>query len=65
MRTMLEITDWDVPNHLYLVDSDWRCHAYVKKDAESWLVFKKPLQFDKKYRRFKEIKNFPLPRQFQ
>lgn len=56
-----ETTKWDVeyrqPNHTYLMsDSMSKIYGYFKwSNPKEFMMFKKPIRFDKRYRTFKVI----------
>jgi hypothetical protein len=55
-----ETTKWDSehqPNHTYLMsDSMSKIYGYFKwHNPNDFMMFKKPIQFDKRYRTFKVI----------
>ena len=56
-----ETTKWDVeyrqPNHTYLMsDSMSKIYGYFKwNNSKDFMMFKKPINFDKRYRTFKVI----------
>ena len=59
MKVLQETTVWEdnTPNHIYFLEKD-RCVGYVKAQTGERIMFKKPMRFDKRYRTFKELKNF-------
>lgn len=58
MKTIKEVTDWDLPNHVYFVnDSKDKMFAYVKKSTGEIKEFNNPLPFSASRRKFKEINN--------
>lgn len=61
MRVFQEITsDWvgDVPNHIYyLTDNKEKMVAFYNVVTKKITKFKKPIGFDMRYRRFKELKH--------
>jgi hypothetical protein len=63
MRYLQETTDWSeaschVPNHIYIVEDgrSGRALGYIKAGTTDRIMFSKPLNFDRKYRTFKEVK---------
>lgn len=61
MRYLKEVTkDWDceyrVPNHTYMV-SGFKAVGYIKEGTTEEIMFKKPIMFDQRRRKFEEIKN--------
>ena len=61
MKALQETTKWDcevnIPNHIYFLEKD-RCVGYIKAGTGERIMFKKPMRFDKRYRTFKELKDF-------
>lgn len=64
MRFLKEITDdwkcdFNVPNHTYIVEDGrgGRLLGYIKAGYSEPLMFSKPFPFDRKNRKFKELKN--------
>jgi hypothetical protein len=57
-ETLREITnDWTVdycPNHVYLI-SGIKVHGYQKNGKGNPIMFKQPLMFDKRFRKFERI----------
>ena len=53
-----EITEGgDYPNYIYMVnDAKDRALAYKKTIEDEWFYFSKPLQFSRRLRRFKTLK---------
>lgn len=60
MIYLLEITEWsdDTPNHTYIFKDkkSSKSIGYIKSGTSEVQMFKKPLSFDKKKRKFKEVK---------
>jgi len=57
MILVQETTDWDAPNHYYLLnDSKYKLYGYIKRGTKEMKIFSKALPFDKRYRKFKTIK---------
>lgn len=60
MRVFQEVTpDWsgDVPNHIYyLTDDKSKMVAFYNVVTKKVTKFKKPIGFDTRYRKFKELK---------
>jgi hypothetical protein len=51
-----ETTDWDTPNHIYIVtEKKDRLVGYFKKGSAVPEMFKKPLRFETRRRTFKRI----------
>ena len=60
MKWMRETTVWTDGsdcNHVYLLDGD-NCWAYIKKGTNEHKVFKKPLRFDLRGRKFEFVKEY-------
>lgn len=61
MKYLQEVTDWgnhNVPNHIYyLNDEKTRLVGYIKAGTKSLFKFSKPMSFDKRGRKFVELKN--------
>jgi len=52
-----EVTDWEWPNHTYILNPAGHCVAYVKQGTSEVIEFKNPLkQFSKSRRKFKKVK---------
>lgn len=59
MRVLQEITVWKdpIPNHIYYVTDDKsKIVAYLNVVSGKIKKFKKPIGFDTRYRKFKELK---------
>jgi hypothetical protein len=63
MKFLLETTDWsncecNIPNHTYIVEDGrgGRLLGYIKAGTTDKIMFSKPMNFDRKYREFKEVK---------
>ena len=60
MKVYLETTsDWTVPvsNHIYYLSDDKRkMYAFYNVDTKVVKKFKNPIQFNPRYRTFKELK---------
>ena len=51
-----EITDWDTPNHCYLVGNKrTRLYAYRPTGTKVWLECKKPMTFSTSRRKFVKV----------
>jgi hypothetical protein len=61
MQAYKEITVWNdnIPNHTYLLDGD-KMVAYIKHGSRKPYYFKKPIQIDKRGRKFEELKKNPF-----
>jgi hypothetical protein len=58
MKTIQEVTEWGVPNHVYFVtDAKDKMFAYVKQSTGEIKEFNQPLPFSASRRKFKEINN--------
>ena len=58
MKILQEITDWDVPNHIYFAnDSKDKIYAYVKASGGEVERFKIPQKFTTSGRKFREVPN--------
>ena len=55
MITVQEVTEWDWPNHIYMLDdSQSKCLGY-QVSGKMPVVFTTPIPFDKKGRKFKIV----------
>ena len=60
MKFLKELTEWPgaTPNHTYLVvDSREKMLGYVRSGTKKLEMFKQPLPFDTRRRKFKEVAN--------
>lgn len=64
MRYLQETTDWsdtdyDVKNHIYILENgrSGRMLGYVKQGTTEKIMFDRPFFFNRKNRKFKELKN--------
>jgi hypothetical protein len=61
MRAFQEITDWgehNTPNHIYyLTDNKENLVAFYNVSTGEVKKFIKPIRFDMRYRKFKELKH--------
>lgn len=55
-----EVTDWEFPGHIYLLNEAGKLKGYIKKDHDDIIWFKKPLSFDKRFRKFKKLKEIDI-----
>lgn len=58
MDILLETTDWDYPNHFYLLNTKNQLIAF--DNGKGIKVFSKPIAFDKRYRTFKKVRHAGL-----
>jgi hypothetical protein len=57
MVFLQETTDWEFPNHIYVLDdAKEKMLAFINCETNEHKVFKKPIKFDKRYRTFSKIK---------
>ena len=62
MQAVKEITKWEgdvQANHVYLLDGD-KMVAYIKFGKGKPFYFKKPIQIDKRGRKFEELEKNPF-----
>lgn len=62
MLAVKEVTKWEgniQANHVYLLDGD-KMVAYIKFGKGKPFYFKKPIQIDKRGRKFEELKKNPF-----
>lgn len=61
MELLREKTEWktNTPNHTYLVDGN-KTIGYLKNHELPVVMFKKPLMFDRRYRKFDTIVDNPF-----
>jgi len=63
MPAYKEITVWEdnntLINHTYLLEGD-KMHAYIRYGTDKEIWFKKPIQIDKRGRKFEELKDNPF-----
>jgi hypothetical protein len=52
MEILREVTNWDIPSHIYKLNDDGKLESYKKNGEGDWIVFKKPLFFSKSFRKF-------------
>lgn len=53
MKYFRETTDWDTPNHTYLLDdSKQYMHGYIQQGRADTEMFKSPIRFDTRGRTF-------------
>ena len=61
MKALLEVTKWSskIPNHTYLVnDNKEKLYAYIKVGTKDVVELAKPIKFDTRGRKFKEVPNY-------
>lgn len=58
MEILRETTEWDFPNHTYLVNEKNQLVAF--QNGFGIQVLKKPINFDKRYRKFVKVENIEL-----
>jgi len=61
MMLVKEITKWEgvsrQPNHTYLISEDYsKIFGYFKWGTKEFQMFKNPIRFDSRYRKFKVVK---------
>lgn len=60
MKLVQEITEWSVPtpNHQYVCnDSLSEIYGYIIAGTAERIMFKAPIKFDRRYRKFKTLEN--------
>jgi hypothetical protein len=57
MKYLKETTNWNLPNHTYIIDGSGKMAGYIKENTSEKIIFNKPKMFYKKDRTFKELKN--------
>jgi hypothetical protein len=62
MEALREITKWEgnTPNHIYLIDGE-KALGYIKQDTPTPIMFRVPMRFDKRYRKFETLVDNPFP----
>lgn len=59
MKLFRETTDWDTPNHTYILDdSKQYAYGYSVLGTEPIYMFKKPIRFDIRGRKFVFVQNY-------
>jgi hypothetical protein len=53
-QVLQEVTKWDFPNHIYVLNSAGKAVAFCSKE-NGWKIFKIPYMFEKTRRSFKRI----------
>lgn len=61
VQVIKEITDWDIPNHTYYINSAEKMVGYTSVSGDS-KVFKKPLSFSRTGRKFEIRKDYGYPK---
>lgn len=57
MKYLKEITDWDIPNHTYMLNDKNELVGYIKTGTKEEIIFKSPMkQFSKTRRKFVQLK---------
>ena len=57
MKYLKEITDWDIPNHTYMLNDKNELVGYIKTGTKEEIIFKSPMkQFSKSRRKFVQLK---------
>lgn len=55
MKYLQEVTEWDFPNHTYIVEKNWLI-GYIKKGTSEKMFFKQPMKsWSKSRRKFKDV----------
>jgi hypothetical protein len=65
MKFMQEVTEWpdNTPNHVYYLNDDKsKMFGYAKSGTTVIEMFSKPIKFDSRRRKFKEVAGFVAPR---
>jgi hypothetical protein len=58
---LLEVTDWEYPNHTYLHrGKDGKIYGYIKSGTTDMEMFKKPMMFYKSKRKFKKLETIVI-----
>ena len=53
MKYLKEITDWEVPNHTYIVNKIMEPVGYIIEGTKKEIIFKTPMKnFSKSWRKF-------------
>ena len=52
-----EVTEWEWPNHTYLVSAGGKLLAYVKEGTKEAIKLSGNIAFDKRYRKFVKVEN--------
>lgn len=57
MKYLKEITEWDIPNHTYMLNDKNELVGYIKTGTKEEIIFKSPMkQFSKTRRKFVQLK---------
>jgi len=59
MEVIREITKWKYDNHDYMINDDGKLIAFRRASETEWQKFKKPMFFDKRYRKFNKLNEVP------
>jgi hypothetical protein len=58
MKFLQEVTEWDVPNHIYILnDSRDKMYGYIRRGTVRVETVNKPYRFSTSGRKFKEVAN--------
>lgn len=58
MKFMQEITEWEYPGHIYVLnDTRDKMYGYIKRGTNIVETVKKPYRFSTSGRKFKEVEN--------
>ncbi len=56
-KWLKEVTQWEWPNHTYILNKAGHCVAYIKRETTKVITFDHPKkQFSKTRRKFIEVK---------
>ena len=54
LEILEEVTDWDTPNHIYVLEKkSGKCIGYFPKKGFDYVRFSAPRAFSKRFRKFK------------
>jgi hypothetical protein len=58
MKFLQEVTEWDVPNHIYVLnDTKDKMYGYVRLGTDRVIEVNKPYRFSVSHRKFREVAN--------